>query len=173
MSLRKLLAGVLVCVLLVAATALTAPGATRDLAELVQELLARVEALEERVHRLEQELQAYEYQPVSLQPRAQLRPRQPFSFDKVSAWSVYDPSRRAEVGILLRGEVTNQSGRDYGTSAHFTLTLYDVEGRVIGSDTFRIAGLRHQQTKPFESGIVTGVDPRDIWEYRLDFDRGR
>lgn len=135
----------------------------------VKDLAARVEKLERLISLLQAKLDTGTGQPTQVAP-----PTGPdytkFKWANITHWTVTNRQTGAVIGYTMKGEVTNETGRDF-SYVTFSLTLYDVTGKVIGSGSFSLTGLRNGQTKPFEV-TVYGVDPNKIWDWNLEYDRG-
>jgi len=103
--------------------------------------------------------------------KEEVAPPVPFLFENVTTWKVFSRDTGVTLGTKLKGEVINQSGVTYEYSAEFQVTLYGLSGGVAGSRSFRLFGLRDGQKKPFEVTIY-GPDPDDVFNWKIEFDRG-
>ena len=90
---------------------------------------------------------------------------EPFLFDNVTL------SSRLSGIVDLKGEVLNQSGVTYSSLVFFQVTLYNSDDGVIGSKAFSLLGFKDGQTKSFDV-TVFGVDLDDIYEWKVEFDKG-
>jgi len=106
-----------------------------------------------------------------IEPKKEVAPREPFLFENVTIWKLYKRDTGAVLGTELKGEVINQSGVSYNYGTWFQVTLYGHTGGVSGSKSFMLFGLRDGQRKSFEVTIY-GVDPSDIRDWKIEFDRG-
>ncbi len=88
-----------------------------------------------------------------------------FLFKSVTMSSSFD-------GIVnLKGEVLNQSGITHDSLVFFQVTLYNNDTGVIGSQSFLLSGLKDGQTKSFDVAVL-GVDLDDIYDWKIEFDKG-
>lgn len=94
-----------------------------------------------------------------------------FPLTGVTTWIVTDRKTGARLGIALKGEITNRSGRAY-SSVGFNVILRGADGGVTGSTTLRLYDFREGATKPFEV-TVYGADPDLTTSYAIEFDSGR
>jgi hypothetical protein len=67
------------------------------------------------------------------------------------------------------GEITNHSGKYY-VSAHFTLSLYDKDGRLVDTANINIQNFGNSQTRSFSTTIH--VVPASIGSFKIDFYAG-
>lgn len=138
----------------------------------VAALERRVEELTVKVGKLEQMIQLLQGKKIEdgTAFAAKELDYSKFKWLNITHWTVSNRNTGAIIGYEMKGEVTNETGKDFSL-VFFNLTLYDISGKVIGSNSFMISGLRNGQTKPFDV-TVYGVDSNKIWDWKLEYDRG-
>ena len=103
--------------------------------------------------------------------KEEVTPPVPFLFENVTVWEISRVRSGAVLGTRLKGEVINQSGVTYNSHVWFRVTLYDRAGEVLGWREFTTFDLKDGQRKPFEVPFY-GVNPGDVWNWKIEFDRG-
>ena len=149
--------------------------ASSDMETRLSNLEKRIESLETKIESLLDFILVFiETSPPATNVKAKSEAKQsdseipelePFLFDNVTL------SSRLSGIVDLKGEVLNQSGLTYDSLVFLQVTLYNSDDGVIGSKAFSLLGLKDGQTKSFDV-TVFGVNLDDIYEWKIEFDRG-
>lgn len=70
---------------------------------------------------------------------------------------------------VASGEITNNSGRDFGITK-FTFSTYDRRGKLITEEAFHITDFYNGESRPFKATLVDGF--HDIKEFKINFVSG-
>ncbi len=168
----KLFGLVIVVMVLVLSPAMQASS---DIETRVSVLEKRIESLETKIESLLDFVLAFiESQPPVANGKVKSEAEQsdsgtldsePFLFDNVTL------SSRVSGIVDLKGEVLNQSGVTYNSLVFLQVTLYNSDNGVIGSEAFSLLGLKDGQAKSFDVAVF-GVNLDDIYEWKIEFDKG-
>lgn len=89
-----------------------------------------------------------------------------FSFNNV----VVKDSDYGSGTIDAIGELTNDSGKDYSTIS-FVMSLYDKEGKLLGSNYIILSNFLNGQTKTFDT-VILDTDYSSVAKYKIQFENG-
>lgn len=149
--------------------------ASSDIETRLSVLEKRIESLETRIESLlDFVLVLIESQPPVANGKAKSEAEQSDSGTLESESFLFDNvtlSSRLSGIVDLKGEVLNQSGVTYNSLVLLQVTLYNSDNGVIGSKAFSLFGLKDGQTKSFDVAVF-GVDLGDIFDWKIEFDKG-
>jgi hypothetical protein len=72
--------------------------------------------------------------------------------------------------ITAIGELTNDSGKNYDTIL-FVMSLYDKDGKLLGSNYINLNNFMNGQTKTFDT-VILDTDYKSVAKYKIQFETG-